>query len=142
MPASPLKGRSCERELARLGIGCFFTSKRSIIKRMVYRAMALSRQIEAIGGTPLEVYPYATKVRIFGKPIPAKNTRAGLVFLRERVRGLLPSLEAPDEDLDHDQCDALLAAYTGYLHWKGQTETLGLSEEGVIVIPIKRGGPS
>src|SRR5205807_948296 len=45
-PSGPGTGRSAERELSRLGIPCFWTTKRSIIKAMVYRAIGLKARWE------------------------------------------------------------------------------------------------
>lgn len=130
--ALPLAGRGCERELARLGIPCFFTSKRSIIKAMVYRAIALQQRLSR--HQVIEIYPYATKVRLFGKPIPKKTTPAGLEFLKEHLSRFIPALER--ETLrNHDLCDALIAAYTGYLYYQGKAEPVGDTEEGLIFIP-------
>jgi predicted nuclease with RNAse H fold len=130
--ALPSAGRACERELARLGIPCFFTSKRSIIKRMVYRAIALQQRLSR--HQVIEIYPYATKVRLFGKPIPKKTTPAGLEFLRQRLTALIPGLER-ERLKSHDLCDALIAAYTGYLYSQGLAEPVGDAEEGLIFIP-------
>ena len=59
-----VKGRSCEWELARLGIPCYFTTKKSIIKAMVYRGIRLKAELESMGCEVIEVYPYASKVRL------------------------------------------------------------------------------
>ena len=131
----PEKGRLCERELAKRGSGSFFTTKRSIIKDMVYRGVALDREMTSLGYQVLEVYPYASKVCLFGRPIPSKMTPQGLTFLRDHLSQIVGGLEPHTDRLDHDLCDALIAAYTGYLHTLGQTETLGLPEEGMIVLP-------
>ncbi len=133
--ALPSAGRACERELARLGIPCFFTSKRSIIKAMVYRAISLSGELCARGYEVIEIYPYASKVRLFGKSIPSKVKPAGLAALRTLVTGLMPSLTPQAADLSHDLCDALIAAYTGYLYSQGLAEPVGDAEEGLIFIP-------
>jgi predicted nuclease with RNAse H fold len=132
--ALPSAGRACERELARLGIPCFFTSKRSIIKAMVYRAISLSGELCARGYEVIEIYPYASKVRIWGKDIPKKTTPAGLEFLRQRLTALIPGLER-ERLKNHDLCDALIAAYTGYLYARGMAEPVGDAEEGLIFIP-------
>jgi predicted nuclease with RNAse H fold len=44
-PVSEVKGRNCERELAKLGIPCYFTTKKSIIKAMVYRGIKLKTEL-------------------------------------------------------------------------------------------------
>jgi len=135
-PQSPTKGRSCERELARLGIPCYFTTKRSIIKPMVRRAMDLKVELASRGYEVIEVYPYATKVRLFGKPIPPKHRHLGLVFLRAQLAMRMPFLIPHLGDFNHDLCDAALAAYTAYLHRQGKAELIGQGEEGLICLPI------
>lgn len=134
-PSSGHKGRWCERELARLGLPCYFTTKRSIIKDMVYRGIGLKQRLERIGFTVIEVYPYASKVRLFGRPPQAKSTRGGIDWLRDRLKGLLP--HAMDVDnWDHHMCDAAVAAYTAFLFHHGATEALGRAGDGFIHIPV------
>jgi predicted nuclease with RNAse H fold len=87
----------------------------------------------------MEVYPYASKVRLFGRPIPKKTTKAGRQWLRQRLEGLVPGLREHRRPLGHDQLDAIVAAYTAYLHGRGQAEAVGDPQEGVIYVP-KAGG--
>jgi len=135
-PISSRKGRQCERELSALGIGCYYTTKRSIIKGMVYRAIALKEQLERRRFAVIEVYPYASKLCLFGK-LPRKTTVAGRRVLQERLCHLIPAIPSPQESLlSHDALDALLAAYTGVLYIKDQTEALGNPSEGLLHIPI------
>jgi len=136
---SRLNGRECERTLAGLGIPCYFTTKRSIIKQMVYRGIALKsllaeREIEVI-----EVYPYATKVRLWGKPIPRKGRREGLDFMQTKLVDVMPSLAPYVAGFDHDLCDAALAAYTACLQAEGRAEAVGSPGEGLIWIPARGG---
>jgi predicted nuclease with RNAse H fold len=134
-PISSRKGRQCEWELSALGIGCYYTTKRSIIKKMVYRAIALKKKLEGQGFAVIEVYPYASRAHFFGK-LPRKTTVAGRRALQERLHRLIPALPAPQESLlSHDVLDALLAAYTGFLYVEGQTEGLGNLAEGLLHIP-------
>jgi len=132
---SSAKGRVCERELSRCGIPCYYTTKKSIIKDMVYRAIALKDEITARGYQVIEVYPYAAKVRLLGRHIPKKITPEGIAFLRERLADLLPNQIPNLERFNHDLCDALLAAYTAYLYARGEIEIIGDPEEGAISIP-------
>lgn len=130
----PFKGRLCERELSRLGIPSYYTTKRSIIKLMVYRAIGLRHALEEAGVHVLEVYPYASKRRLFGLPIPKKTFPEGIAFLRDKlspiVKGPLPQKSG------HDLLDAVVAAYTAYLHSRGMTEDIGDPEEWQITVPI------
>ena len=129
------KGRVSEQELARMHIGCFFTTKRSIIKTLIYRGMKLSKDLAERGYQVIEVYPYATKVLLFGDKIPPKNSPQGLAFLKEKLSKLIDGLDPYLDGLNHDRCDALLAAYTASLHCENQTDLLGIAEEGFMVVP-------
>ena len=128
-------GRQCERELARLGIPCYFTTKRSIIKNMTYRGIALRKTLQGHGFQVLEVYPYASKVRLWGKPIPPKARRGGLDFLRANLGEIMPSAAPYLAGFNHDLCDAAVAAYTARLYFLGKAEGLGGVDEGLIWIP-------
>jgi predicted nuclease with RNAse H fold len=137
-PLSSRKGRQCERELSALGIGCYYTTKRSIIKGMVCRGIGLKADLEGRGHTVIEIYPYASKVQLFG-PLPKKTTVAGRQALQKGLQRLIPSMPSPQEDLlSHDTLDALLAAYTGFLYHCGETEALGDPLEGLLHIPTSR----
>ncbi|HID64837.1 MAG TPA: DUF429 domain-containing protein [Anaerolineae bacterium] len=134
-PVSPHKGRQCERELSALGIGCYYTTKRSIIKGMVYRGIKLKAELEKQGATVIEIYPYASRLRLFG-PLPRKTTVAGRRALQKSLQRLIPSVPSPQENLlSHDTLDAFLAAYTGFLYGCGETEALGDPAEGLLHIP-------
>ena len=130
-----IKGRQCERELAKEGIPCYFTTKRSIIKKMVYRAIRLKEQFTQADHKVIEVYPYASKVRLFGKALPSKGTKNGLTFLRQKLGRTIPSFVKHLDELDADLCDAAIAAYTAFLYRRGKTEAVGNPEEGLIHIP-------
>jgi len=137
-PVSPGKGRQCERELSAWGIGCYYTTKRSIIRGMVYRGIRLKTELQRRGFTVIEVYPYASRVRLFG-PLPRKTTVAGRWALQALLQRLIPAVPSPHEDLlPHDALDALLAAYTGFLYNWGETETLGDPSEGLLYIPARK----
>jgi predicted nuclease with RNAse H fold len=128
-------GRACERALSRLGIGCYYTTKRSIIKAMVYRAIALKATLEADGHRVIEVYPHASRARLFGK-LPKKSTAAGRSATQQGLMSLVAGLSSPDEELlGHDTLDAVLAAYTGWLFARGQAVALGDPAEGLLYIP-------
>jgi predicted nuclease with RNAse H fold len=141
-PVSFGKGRQCEQELSALGIGCYYTTKRSIIKGMVYRAIALKEKLEGRGIAVIEIYPYASRRRLFGK-LPRKTTVAGRRAFQEKLRCLIPAIPTLQESsLSHDALDALLAAYTGVLYIKGQTRALGDPAEGLLHIPAADTGCS
>jgi predicted nuclease with RNAse H fold len=137
-PASPDGLKAAERALLKEGIGLFRTTKRSIIKAMVYRAIGLRRTLDERGYGAMEVYPYASKVRLFGRPIPKKTTKAGRHWLRERLERLVPGLSEHEGRLGHDELDAIVAAYTAYLRGQGRAEAVGDPQEGVIYVPRAR----
>ncbi len=125
------KGRVCERELARRGIGCFFTVKKSFAKEWVLRSLRLYRLLRAAGLEVVEVYPYASKRLLFG-PGPSKGTERGRLVLTERLCQL--GIRMP-EGLCHHQLDAVVAAYTVYLLAHDEAEMVGDEAEGYVVIP-------
>ena len=84
------------------------------------------------------MYPHASKVRVFGRPIPRKATPRGREWLRERLEGVVPGLREHKGRLGHDQLDAVVAAYTAYLYDRGQAEGLGDREEGLIWVPLPK----
>jgi predicted nuclease with RNAse H fold len=135
-PGAEAKGRSCERELAKLGIPCYFTTKKSIIKAMVYRGIRLRTELEARRYEVIEVYPYASKVRLFGKSIPSKLKPDGLLFLKQHISRLLPTIAAYVDGFNHHLCDAAIAAYTAFLHYQGEADLCGKPEEGAIYLPF------
>lgn len=135
-PEDARSGRAAERELARLDIGLFFTTKRSIIKEMVYRAILLKGVLTQIGLEVIEVYPYATRLRILGST-PKKSTLAGRRIIQKGLRKFIPKLPDPRQELlSHDLLDACLCAYTAYLWSRGRTLAVGDPQEGMISIPV------
>ena len=131
--AAAPKGRQCERDLAKRNIGCFFTTKKSIIAGMVQRGIALKNDLDSRGFCVIEVYPYATKRLLWGRGIPKKTSIEGRQFLRANLSPLVSGLG--NRTLSHDSYDAVLAAYTAYLHWCGATELAGDPAEGQIAVP-------
>jgi predicted nuclease with RNAse H fold len=142
-PTHPGTGRSAERALAVRGIACFWTTKRTIIKAMVYRAIALKARLEEAGYTVLEVFPYASKRVLLGRRLPRKNLPAGIECLVAGVRALLPGCAWPDPWAPgHDQLDALFCAMTARLYVLGETEELGETDEVPIVVPRLASSPA
>ena len=113
-----------------------YTTKKSIIKDMVKRGIRLKDKLEFIGCEVIEVYPYASKVRLFGRNIPKKTKSAGLAFLKQRISRLLPNIAPYVDGFNHDLCDAAIATYTAFLHSQGKTELYGEPEEGAICLPF------
>ncbi len=129
------KGRQAELELSRMGISCFFTNKRSIIRTLIYRGIELSQQLRKLGHEVIEVYPHATKVILFGDKVPPKSSAASLSFMKEHLVPLVSGLDPYLNALDRNTCDAVINAYTALLHSRNATDVLGTTEEGCLVLP-------
>lgn len=126
--------KAAERAVVAMGIPLYWTTKRSIIRRLITQCIGLRERLEAAGHPVYEVYPFAAKVRLFGRPIPRKDSPAGLDWLRERLRtrvgddpGILQA--------GHDELDALLVAHVLRLLEEGEAAEVGDPLEGTIVVP-------
>jgi predicted nuclease with RNAse H fold len=138
-PSDPeSRGRQCELLLAHEGIGTFRTTRRTIICGLVERGIALSADMRAVGFEVIEIYPYGSKVRLFGRPIPKKTTPEGGAWLRQRLEALVPDLAGHRGPLTHDELDAVVAAYTALLRDRGLAEEVGDPVEGRICLPLRR----
>ena len=135
MESPDRKGRQAELELARMGISCFFTNKGSIIRKLVYRAVALNQQLSEMGHRLIEVYPHATKVVLFGDKVPSKNRPESLPFMKARLPDLIDGLDPYMDVLDRSSCDALMNAHTAMLHAREETDQVGSDSEGFIALP-------
>ena len=137
-PKSPGKNRQCDRELRRQGIPCYPTTKKTFIKSLIYRGIELKtsigREVKQAGQV-IEVYPFASKVRLLGRTIPRKTTKQGISFLWDKLGGILPALKPHYGMFDHDLYDAAITAFTALLHHQNRVDALGNSEEGLIFIP-------
>jgi predicted nuclease with RNAse H fold len=137
-PKFPRKNRQCDQELRRQGIPCYPTTKKTFIKDLIYRGIELKTRIGhelKQASQVIEVYPFASKVRLFGATMPRKTTEQGIIFLRDRLGNILPGLKPYLDMFDHNLCDAAVAAYTGLLYHQNRAEALGNSEEGLIIVP-------
>jgi len=132
--ASNGNGRLAERELSKIGISSYYTTKKTIIKPMIYKAIKWAKFLRHYGFRVIEIYPYATKVRLFGKPVPSKTKH--LSVLKDLVVGLgFPTMIF---GYNHDQIDAILAAYTGLLYIQRNFDEVGDETESKIVIPKEK----
>lgn len=137
-PKSSEKNRQCDQELRRQGIPCYPTTKKTFIKDLIYRGIELKSSIDhelRQASQVIEVYPFASKVRLFGATMSRKTTKQGISLLRDKLGNMLPGLKPYLDMFDHDLCDAAVAAYTGLLYHQDRAEALGNSEEGLILIP-------
>ena len=138
-PRLSTKNRQCNRELRRKGIPCYPTTEKTFIKDLIYRGIDLKASMSCEAkqvGQVIEAYPFASKVRLFGASMPRKTTKQGMRSHRDKLGDILPGLRPYLDMVDHNLCDAAVAAYTGSLYHQDNVETLGIDEEGLIFIPI------
>jgi predicted nuclease with RNAse H fold len=87
-PEFSRKNRQRDQELRQQGIPCYPTSKKTFIKELIYRGIELKtsigREVKQAGQV-VEVYPFASKVRLFGKTMPRKTTKQGIGFFRDKL---------------------------------------------------------
>ncbi len=129
--------RLAELELARRGIGCFFTTSRSFAKPWALRCVKLGRKIAGAGFRVVEVYPHASKVRLWGRNYPRpKGRREVRKWLLDALRELGLKWQ-PASLPGHDELDAVVAAVTACLVWRGLVEWVG-KPEPAIALPLDR----
>jgi len=121
--------RECDKKLFELGIK-FFPITLGPMRMLTKRGIKLRRILEKKGYKVIEVYPGATQdiLKIARKNVSLKKLREGLEKLGIKIK-------IERRELTHDELDAITAAYTGYLHLKGMSVSLGNEDEGTIVIP-------
>jgi predicted nuclease with RNAse H fold len=123
------RSRHLERELARMKVPALATA---LIKVLARRGGRLAEALRGIGHEPLEVYPFAT-LKLLGLPWRGKRTIAGRRKIYRALRPLVPGLRHPRAS-EH-QLDAVVCALTAELWRRGLTRTVGVPEEGLMVIP-------
>ena len=126
------RSRQLERDLLHMGVPILATA---LIKVLARRGAHLAAACRAAGNEPLEVYPYAT-LRLLGLPTKGKRTKAGRRIIHDALQSLVPGLAHPEAS-EH-QLDAVVCAYTAHLWRQGRTRTVGVADEGLMVIPEVR----
>jgi predicted nuclease with RNAse H fold len=123
------RSRQLERELAGMGVP---TLAMALIKVLARRGGRIAAALREVGIEPLEVYPFAT-LRLLDLPWRGKRTPAGRRAIHRGLKPLVPGLHHPRAS-EH-QLDAVVCALTAQLWREGRTRTVGLPEEGLMVIP-------
>jgi predicted nuclease with RNAse H fold len=136
-PGTPpeYRGRQLERELGSLGIPCFFTGRGSVIRELIYRGIGLKGELQLRGYEVIEVYPPATKVILFGEQALLRKGSRSLAYLKEQLSARIAGLKDYRGNLNKNNSDALLNAYTALLHLREGTDLLGDPQEGLLIIP-------
>jgi predicted nuclease with RNAse H fold len=119
--------RECDKKLFELGIK-FFPITLGPMRMLTKRGIKLRKILEKNGYKVIEVYPGATQdiLKIARKNVSLEKLRKGLEKLGIKIE---------KRELTHDELDAITAAFTGYLHLKGMSLSLGNEKEGVIIVP-------
>jgi len=119
--------RECDKKLFELGIK-FFPITLGPMRMLTKRGIRLRKFLEKNGYKVIEVYPGATQdiLKIARKNVSLKKLREGLEKLGIKIE---------KRELTHDELDAITAAFTGYLHLKGMSLSLGNEKEGIIIVP-------
>ncbi len=125
-----VRSRQLERELRRMGVPILATA---LIKILARRGLRLAGAFRAAGCEPvLEVYPYAT-LRLLGLPTAGKKTELGRRRIHAALQPLVPGLDHPHAS-EHE-LDAVVCGLTAQLWREGRTRTVGLADEGLMVVP-------
>ncbi len=123
------RSRQLERELGRMRVPTLATA---LIKVLARRGARIAESIRTLGYEPLEVYPFAT-LKLLGLPTAGKKTDAGRRRIRKALKPIIPGLDR--QHASEHQLDAIVCALTAHLWTLGRTRTIGLAEEGTMVIP-------
>lgn len=123
------RSRELERELLRLRVPILAMA---LIKVLARRGYTLNAALRARDVTPLEVYPFAT-LRLLGLPTAGKRTQLGRRRIHNALQPLVVGLDHPDAS-EH-QLDAVVCALTAQLWRQGKTRSVGVADEGLMIIP-------
>jgi hypothetical protein len=114
-----MKGfRGCDKRLIKLGYKVFPPTFRHM-KRLTQRGIEITSTLKRGGFNVIEIHP-KTSMKILGLFNHEDLERVGIVL--------------QNENISKHEFDAVLAAYTGFLHLKRKTRRI--KNEGEIVIPV------
>ncbi len=118
--------RKCDLELRNLGIK-FFPITLGPMRTLTKRGILLKKILEKKGFEVIEVYPGGAQDLL---KIPRKKDLEGLRRGLEKL-----GIKMPKKQLNHDELDAITAAYVTFLYKKGEYLALGDEKEGLIIMP-------
>lgn len=121
--------RHCERELKRRGINVY-PCLINCMQKLTRRGMELAGKIRALGIPVIESYPGAAQDIMH---IPRKQ--AGLEWLRLGLKEFGITGPFWEQEVSHDELDAITSAVVGLFFWAGKFEALGIPEEDYLIIP-------
>jgi hypothetical protein len=121
--------RECERILLKMGIR-LFPSGAAFFRRIVERGMQIADELRGKGIEVFEVYPYATRVVLKLAPDAKKHSKNGRVKIIEELSRFIEI----EISLTHDEIDAVIAALTVQMHYKGKS-IIVKGSDGSILLP-------
>ena len=121
--------RESERELKRRGVNVYPCLIRSM-QKLTARGIRLAGMLREQGIPVIESYPGAAQDIM---RIPRKG--AGPEWLKLGLRDFGVSGDYEQQDVTHDELDAITSALVGTFHLAGMTEALGTEEEPPLIIP-------
>ena len=121
--------RRCERELKRRGVNVYPALLPSM-QGLTRRGIMLATRIRAEGIAVIESYPGAAQDIM---AIPRKG--AGIEYLKRGLSEFGIRGAYVDEDVTHDELDAITAALVGSFFLAGKYEGLSGPTEGALIVP-------
>ena len=126
--------RESERELKRRGVNVYPCLIQSM-QKLTARGIRLAGTLRDRGVPVIESYPGAAQDIM---RIPRKG--AGPEWLKRGLRDFGITGEYEEQNVTHDELDAITSALVGTFHVAGMSEALGTEDEPPLVIPRLRKG--
>ena len=123
--------RGCEKKLLREGIS-IYPAGAGFFKEITLAGINLKNRLEQKNIPVIEIYPYASRKRLKIGIGAKKRKTAGRKHIQFDLARYIPNLTTLPV-LGADLLDALIGAYTVYLHSVGKSESI--MGDGEIVIP-------
>jgi uncharacterized protein YprB with RNaseH-like and TPR domain/predicted nuclease with RNAse H fold/dephospho-CoA kinase len=121
--------RVCERILKKRGVSVYPALIPSM-QKLTQRGIMLANKFRKIGIPVIECYPGAAQ-DILG--IPRKGTSLEYLTKGLQTFGIIGEYE--NNNVSHDELDAITAAMLGYFFWSGKFEAIGNEQENYLIIP-------
>jgi len=131
----PDKGfRECERLLLKMGIR-LFPPNAPFFKAIGLKGIEIAKKLKKVGVEVYEVYPYASRVFLNIVPKAKKTLKSGKKEILERLKEFVDVEEVGD----HNEIDAIIAALTVEMYYKGKGYLIkGFDGEILVPKPINR----
>jgi uncharacterized protein YprB with RNaseH-like and TPR domain/predicted nuclease with RNAse H fold/dephospho-CoA kinase len=126
--------RECERILKKRGVNVYPSLIRSM-QALTARGIRLAKYFRSIGVPVIESYPGAAQDIM---NIPRK--RADLALLKAGLAEFGISGDFENQDVSHDELDAITSAVVGLFFMSGKFEALGNEDEEYLIIPDTKPG--